>query len=112
VPDVTPYLDAAAVFAAPLQLGGGMRVKVLEALAAGKAVVASSRAVEGLDVANEDQLLLAESDQEAAAAIVGLLREPGRRLALARRAREWATANLGQERVTLAFEQLYASLLR
>lgn len=112
VPDVTPYLDAAAVFAAPLRLGGGMRVKVLEALAAGKAVVASPRAVEGLDVVNGDQVLLAESDQEFAAAIIGLFREPTRRVELARRAREWAAANLGQESVTLAFEQLYASLLR
>ncbi len=112
VPDVTPYLDAAAVFAAPLRLGGGMRVKVLEALAAGKAVVASPRAVEGLDVVNGDQVLLAESDQEFAAAIIGLFREPARRVELARRAREWAAANLGQESVTLAFEQLYASLLR
>jgi glycosyltransferase involved in cell wall biosynthesis len=112
VPDVTPYLDAAAVFAAPLRLGGGMRVKVLEALAEVKAVVASPREVEGLDVVNGDQVLLAESDQEFAAAIIGLLREPTRRVELARRAREWAAANLGQESVTLAFEHLYASLLR
>jgi len=112
VPEVTPYLDAAAVFAAPLRLGGGMRVKVLEALAAGKAVVASPRAVDGLDVTNGDQVLLADTDQEFAVAIVRLLREPERRVELARRARAWAAANLGQERATLAFEQLYASLLR
>ncbi|HKU63109.1 MAG TPA: glycosyltransferase [Gemmatimonadales bacterium] len=112
VPDVTPYLDAAAVFAAPLRLGGGMRVKVLEALAAGKAVVASPRAVDGLSVANGKQVVLAETDEEFATAIVELLREPQRRLELARRAREWATANLGQERTTLAFEHLYDTLLR
>ncbi|MEP6978983.1 MAG: glycosyltransferase, partial [Thermoleophilia bacterium] len=40
VPDVTPELDRAEVVAIPLRLGGGMRVKTLEALAAGKAVVA------------------------------------------------------------------------
>ena len=61
---------------------------------------------------NGDQVLLAESDQEFAAAIIGLFREPARRVELARRARELAAANLGQESVTLAFEQLYASLLR
>ena len=109
---MTPYLDAAAVFAAPLRLGGGMRVKVLEALAAGKAVVASPRAVDGLSVANGKQVVLAETDKEFATAIVELLREPQRRLEPARRAREWATANLGQERTTLAFEHLYDTLLR
>ena len=53
VDDVVPYLDRAAVVAAPIRLGGGMRVKVLEALAAGKAVVATPLAVEGLDVSLE-----------------------------------------------------------
>ena len=48
VPDLKPYLDQAAVVVAPLRIGGGMRVKVLEALAAGKAVVASRLAAEGL----------------------------------------------------------------
>ena len=52
VPDITPYLEQAALVVIPLRLGGGMRVKTLEALAAGKAIVASPRAVEGLDVLN------------------------------------------------------------
>ncbi len=48
VPDVRPHLEAAAVVAAPLRIGGGTRVKVLESLAAGKALVATPRAVAGL----------------------------------------------------------------
>jgi polysaccharide biosynthesis protein PslH len=112
VPDVTPFLNEAAVFVAPLRLGGGMRVKVLEALAAGKAVVASRRAVDGLTVTDGDQVILAESDREFADAIVMLLRDPGRRRALAGRARSWAAANLGRERMAPAFEQLYRSLLQ
>jgi glycosyltransferase involved in cell wall biosynthesis len=107
---VWPLLDQAAVFVAPLRVGGGMRVKVAEALAAGKAVVASRLAVEGLAVTGGEQLLLAESDEEIADALVCLLRDRERRGALARRARLWAEANLPWDRPVAAFERLYAGL--
>jgi glycosyltransferase involved in cell wall biosynthesis len=109
VPDVTPYLDRASVFVAPIRRGGGMRVKVLEALAAGKAIVASPLAAEGLDVA--DQLLLAYSDDDFVAAISQLLAEPARRRELADRARRFALDRLGWERTLAAYERLHASLL-
>jgi glycosyltransferase involved in cell wall biosynthesis len=111
VPDVTPYLDRAAVVVVPLRLGGGMRVKVLEALAAGKAVVASARAVEGLELVHGRELLLAESDEDFTDGIVRLLSDPISRRALSAHARQWATANLGWERVAAAYESLYRSLL-
>lgn len=108
VPSMEPWLDRAAVIAAPLASGGGMRVKVLEALAAGKAVVASPLAAEGLDGA---PLLLAESDEETAEAIIGLLEDRDRRVALATEAREWAVAHLGWQRTVEAFEALYERLV-
>jgi glycosyltransferase involved in cell wall biosynthesis len=111
VPDTSSYLDRAALIVVPLRLGGGMRVKVLEALAAGKAVVASSLAVEGLGVTDGEQVVLAETDQEFCDAIGGLLRDPERRVALARRARAWACANLGWENSVAAYETLYTSLI-
>lgn len=108
VPSVEPWLDRAAVVAAPLSTGGGMRVKVLEALAAGKAVVASPLAAEGLQGA---PLLLAGDDEETAEAIVGLIGDRDRRVALAARAREWSLAHIGWERTVEAFEDLYERLL-
>jgi glycosyltransferase involved in cell wall biosynthesis len=111
VPDTGPYLDRATLVAVPLRLGGGMRVKVLEALAAGKAVIASSLALEGLDLTDGEQVVLAETDQQFCDAIAGLLRDPGRRVALARRARAWACANLGWEKSVAAYETLYTSLI-
>jgi glycosyltransferase involved in cell wall biosynthesis len=110
VPSVIPYLDRAAVVVAPIRLGGGMRVKVLEALAAGKAVVASPLAVEGLAVADGEQLLLAESNAEFAAAIARLLGDRELRRALAERARAWAQVNVGADARARAYEALYASL--
>ena len=111
VPDVTPYLDAAAVVVVPLRLGGGMRVKVLEALAAGKAVIASPLAIEGLDVKPGEQVILAETDQQFGEAITELLQDPDKRSSLASRARLWACANLGWERSVAAYEELYSTLV-
>jgi glycosyltransferase involved in cell wall biosynthesis len=111
VPDVTPYLDRAALVVVPLRLGGGMRVKVLEALAAGKAVVASPLAAEGLSVVGGKHLVLAESDEQFSDAIVRLLAEPEGRVALATCARSWACANLAWEGPIAAYERLYQSLI-
>jgi glycosyltransferase involved in cell wall biosynthesis len=114
VPSVDPWLDRAAVVVAPLSSGGGMRVKVTEALAAGKALVASPLAVEGLDVRDEcegGEVLLARSDEDFAAAIVALIAEPERRAALASRARDWARAHLSWESCFAAWEDLYGRLL-
>ena len=112
VPDVAPYLKRAALVVVPLRLGGGMRVKMLEALAAGTAIIASSRAVEGLDVVDGEQLILAEDDNEFAGAIIDLLHNSEKRLALAREARSWASANLSWDGLAAVYERLYRSLLR
>jgi glycosyltransferase involved in cell wall biosynthesis len=111
VPDPTPYLDQAAVFLAPLQSGGGMRVKVLEALAAGKAIVATQRAVEGLPVVHGDQVYLAETDDGFARAIVELLDSPERRRRLASGGRAWACAHLGWDASVAEYEALYSRLI-
>lgn len=110
VPAIEPYLARAAVSVAPLREGGGMRVKVLEAMAAGKAVVASPLAVEGLAVADGRELLVASSDGQFADAIVRILGDTGLQLRLASAAREWALENAGPDRTAAAFESLYRRL--
>jgi glycosyltransferase involved in cell wall biosynthesis/aminoglycoside phosphotransferase (APT) family kinase protein len=110
VDDVAPYLERAAVVATPLRLGAGMRVKVLEALAAGKAVVASPRALEGLDVADSGQVRIADDDAQFVAAIADLLESPSARAALAGRAREWAIAAFGSAGRADAYDALYDAL--
>jgi glycosyltransferase involved in cell wall biosynthesis len=107
VPDVTPYLDRAAVVVAPIRLGGSMRMKVLEALAAGKALVATPRAAEGVEAVPGEHFVLVADEDELVDALVGLLLEPERRRALGERARAWAEQDLGWESGVEAFEQLY-----
>lgn len=111
VDDVAPYLERAAVVVAPIRTGGGQRVKVLEALAVGKAIVASPLALEGMDVADGEEVLTAETDEEFAAAVVALLQDEQRRLALAAAARSWAERNLGWKPTVDGYEHLYAELL-
>src|ERR671924_359629 len=111
VSDLAPYVERAAVVAAPIRFGGGMRVKVLEALAAGKPVVASSLAVEGLDVTDGDQLLVAETDEEFAERIAHVLEDRELRAHLGERARSWARENLTWDASVAAHERLYARLL-
>lgn len=111
VPDVTPELDRAAVVAIPLRLGGGMRVKTLEALAAGKAVVASQAAVEGIDVMDGVQIRLAEDDEDFAGAISELLESPERRATLGAAARAWAERHAGWDARVDEHERLLRSLV-
>jgi glycosyltransferase involved in cell wall biosynthesis len=87
-----------------------MRMKVLEALAAGKAVVATRRAAEGLHLQPGEQLLVADDEDQIVEASVQLLLDTRRRRRLAEEARRWAETHLGWDEGVAAFEQLYASL--
>ena len=107
VPDVTPYVDRAAVIAAPIRIGGSMRMKVLEALAAGKALVATSRAAEGVDAVPGEHFVLAEDEEELVHALTELLLDEGRRRTLGESAGAWAEQNLSWDSGVRAFEQLY-----
>lgn len=111
VPDLAPHRDRAAVVVVPLRLGGGMRVKVLETLSAGKALVASPLAVEGLDLVDGDHLLFAQTDDEFVALTLRLLADPAERARLARQARAWAVEHLSWERAVEQYDALYNALI-
>src|SRR5512143_687861 len=82
VPDVRPYMAQATVYVVPLRIGGGTRLKIFEALAMGKAVVATTVGAEGLPVRDGEHLLLADNPGAFAQAVVHLIRdaEPRRRI--------------------------------
>ena len=111
VPDVRPHLDAAAVLAVSIRTGGGMRVKILEGLAAGKAIVATPLALEGLALQDGVQVRVAEDDSTFVDAVVDLLTNVERRVTIAKAARQWAEQHLGMDAQVRAYEDLYTSLL-
>jgi glycosyltransferase involved in cell wall biosynthesis len=111
VPQVAPYVADAALVVAPIRSGGGMRVKVMDALSAGKAVVGTRRAFEGLDVVDGHDAVLADADEAIVAACVRLLRDPAERERLGRNAHAWARAHVGAEDAIARYGALYDELL-
>jgi polysaccharide biosynthesis protein PslH len=93
VPDVRPYLVAASVAVTPLRTARGIQNKILEAMAAGRPVVASSPALEGLDVNVGEEVLRADSPEEWQAAILGMAASPSRRQAMGAAARARVVAD-------------------
>jgi len=75
VPDVRTYLARAAVVVVPIRMGGGTRLKVVEALSMRKPVVSTALGSEGIDVRNESELLIADDPDEFAASTCRLLRD-------------------------------------
>jgi glycosyltransferase involved in cell wall biosynthesis len=76
--DVRPYLDRAAMVVVPLRIGGGTRLKILEALAMNKAVVSTTVGAEGLHVSDGHDIVLADGAERFAEAVVSLLDHPNR----------------------------------
>ncbi len=82
VPDTTPFYEHAALVVVPLRLGGGTRLKVLEALAHGKAVVSTSVGTEGLDLRPGVDIEIADDPAAFAAVCARLLGDPAGRARL------------------------------
>ncbi len=107
-PSVEPHMDAAAVVIAPVRTGGGMRMKVLEALARGKALVTTQRGAEGfLGFGDEPPFLVAGNATEMAVASAALLSDPRRRRELGHRAREFAQRHHSQTAWAARLEAVY-----
>lgn len=87
VEDVRPYLARATVVIVPMRLGSGTRIKIMEALAMGKAVVSTRAGAEGLRVVAGRHLLVADEPTAFAAEVVRLARDPAERQRLGREGR-------------------------
>jgi glycosyltransferase involved in cell wall biosynthesis len=86
VPDVRPYLGASGVMAVPLRIGGGSRLKILEALACGLPVVSTKVGAEGLLLTPGVDYVQAEEDAMADA-LVHAIRRPAEVQAMAEHGR-------------------------
>ncbi len=93
VPEITPYLRAATVFVVPLRMGSGTRLKVLEAMAAGCAIVSTPVGAQGITCADGQELMLASTSREFAQAVIRLCRNPEDAAALGQNARRFVASN-------------------
>ena len=88
VSEVQPFLHAADVYVAPLRMGAGTRLKMLEAMASGCAVAATPVAASGLVAEAQKAMLLAETETAFANTVIRLLESPEQRAALGEQAQE------------------------
>jgi len=110
VQDVTPFLHSAAVYVAPLRMGSGTRLKLLQAMAAGCAIVSTPIGALGLAVENGREMLLAEDPITFAQAVIGLLRDPAKRAALGQAAQNMAQTRYDWSVIVPCLLKLYTEM--
>jgi glycosyltransferase involved in cell wall biosynthesis len=106
VPDVRPWLWGASASIVPLRIGGGTRLKIYEAMAAGTATVSTSIGAEGLDVEHPANIRLADTPEAFAEQCVTLLQDAEQRESVANEALKLVTSRFSWDVVAAEFEKL------
>jgi len=111
VDDVMPHLERASAVVVPLRIGGGTRLKIVEAMAKSKAIVSTRIGAEGLDVSHEHDVLLADSPDDFAQQILRVLADPKLAQKLGQNARTLAEERYAWTAVVRQLVQFYEQLL-
>ncbi len=104
--DVRPVVSGSWACVVPLRIGGGTRLKILEAMALGTPVISTSKGAEGLAVSHEQDILIADEPAEFARQTVRVLKDRVLRERLAANARRLVEANYGWQQIGQAFCQV------
>lgn len=110
VDDVRPYIASAACYVVPLRVGGGTRLKVLDAWAMGKAIVSTSVGCEGLDARDGENILIRDDPEAFAEAVTEVLGDPELRQRLERNARQTAVETYEWERIGERMLEAYGAI--
>jgi polysaccharide biosynthesis protein PslH len=110
VDQVEPYIDKASVVVVPLRIGGGTRLKIVEAMAKAKGIVSTSIGAEGIDVVHEKHALLADSDEDFAEQTLRLLGDGALTRSLGEQARQLAEQSYAWPSLAGRLEEFYAEL--
>jgi glycosyltransferase involved in cell wall biosynthesis len=111
VDDVRPYMERAAAYIVPLRIGGGTRLKIFEAMAMEQAIVSTTIGAEGLPVRDGVELLLADTPESFAQAVVRLLSENALAKELGGRAATTVRKNFGWDKVAENFSTICERVL-
>ena len=111
VSDLRPYLAAAAAVVVPLRLGGGTRLKIVEAMAMGKAIVSTTLGAEGIEAVPGRDLLVEDQPAAFAKAVHRLLAEPGLAARIGQSARQLAVERYGWSEAARVLEGFYHRIL-
>lgn len=107
VPDIQPHLARATLAVAPIVYSAGIQNKILEAMACGTAVITTSAALGGLMASPGIDLLVEDSDQAFASAVISLLESDHKREAIARAGRAYVVTNHNWSKVGKDLSALY-----
>lgn len=111
VQDIRPWVQSAACYVVPLRVGGGTRLKVLDAWAMGKAVVSTTVGCEGLQAVDGENILIRDDPGSFAEAVLAVLRRPLLQQSLGARARATVEAEYSWERLGERMSKLYLGLV-
>jgi sugar transferase (PEP-CTERM/EpsH1 system associated) len=109
VDDVRPFIARSAVYVVPLKVGGGTRLKLLQAMAMGKAIVSTSLGCEGIEVEAGRHLLIADEPASFADSVVRLINDPERRTQQGLAARALAVSAHDWRQIIPLLERVYES---
>jgi len=112
VRDVREYMVKAAVSIVPLRTGGGMRIKILNALAMGKAVVSTSVGCEGIDIENGKNIYIADTEEGFAERVIELLEDKSKREELGKEGLKLVREKYQWERIAERIEDEYNKILK
>jgi polysaccharide biosynthesis protein PslH len=107
VPDIRPHMAKAAVMVVPLRVGGGMRLKILDFLAAGKAVISTSIGAEGNIAKHARDLLIADTSDDLATTINGVIQNEKLRIGLGKAGRDLVENHYAWAKIGQSFMALY-----
>ena len=111
VEDVKPYIARATVYVVPLRIGGGTRLKILEALAMGKAVLSTSIGAEGLNLTAGDEIMIADESTTFADTVVQLMEDNSLRRKLGGNGRRRVEAEYDWRRIGEYLQGLYEGVV-
>lgn len=111
VPDLRPHLAEAAAVVVPLRLGGGTRLKIVEAMAMGKAIVSTTLGAEGIEAIPGRDLLIEDRPDAFADAVSRLLADPGLAARIGRSARRLAEERYAWSGAAQTLESFYRRIL-
>lgn len=110
VPDLTPYLEKAAVMVVPVRAGGGMRVRILEAFARGMPVVTTSVGIEGIEASHGEEVLVIDDPAEFADAVLNIIKDDIFQDKLATKGRKLAETQYDWQVVLKIIDHIYSSI--
>jgi polysaccharide biosynthesis protein PslH len=111
VEDLRPHLASAAAVVVPLRLGGGTRLKIVEAMAMGKAIVSTGLGAEGIEAVPGRDILIEDHPEAFADAVGRLLAEPGLAVRIGQSARQLAVEKYAWRGAAEALEGFYRRIL-